>query len=64
MGKLLAVLASLVWMMLFMERPVLAYLDPGTGSMFLQLVLGGIAGVAVLGKLYWQRLVSFFTRKR
>jgi hypothetical protein len=33
--------------------------------MFLQLVLGGIAGIAVIGKLYWQRLISFFTgRKR
>ena len=36
----------------------LAYLDPGSGSLFLQLLLGGIAGVAVLGKLLWQRIVS------
>ena len=36
----------------------LAYLDPGSGSLFLQLLLGGIAGVAVLGKLLWQRITS------
>ena len=36
----------------------LAYLDPGSGSLFLQLLLGGIAGVAVLGKLLWQRILS------
>lgn len=34
----------------------LAYLDPGSGSMLLQLVAGGVAGVAVAGKLYWRRL--------
>jgi hypothetical protein len=33
-----------------------AYLDPGTGSMLLQVVLGGIAAVGVALKLYWHRL--------
>lgn len=33
-----------------------AYLDPGTGSMILQGILGGIAAVAVVGRLYWDRL--------
>ena len=32
-----------------------AYLDPGTGSMVLQLILGGVAGLLVIGKLYLQR---------
>lgn len=35
-----------------------AYLDPGTGSMILQVILGGVAGIALAGKLYWQRLRS------
>ena len=39
---------------------VLAYLDPGSGSMLLQILLGGIAGVAVAGKMYWQRIKSRF----
>jgi hypothetical protein len=30
-----------------------AYLDPGSGSMLLQLLLGGVAGLAVVFKLYW-----------
>lgn len=38
----------------------LAYLDPGSGSLFLQLLLGGIAGVAVLGKVVWHRIRSAF----
>jgi len=33
-----------------------AYLDPGTGSFLLQMLLGGIAGLAVVGRLYWTRL--------
>jgi hypothetical protein len=41
---------------LFFTGPAWAYLDPGTGSMMLQLLLGGVAGAMVVGKLYWQRL--------
>ena len=37
--------------------PAYAYLDPGTGSMILQALLGGAAGVAIAGKLYWRRLL-------
>jgi hypothetical protein len=33
-----------------------AYLDPGSGSMMLQLLLGGFAGIAVLIKMYGRRL--------
>lgn len=40
------------------STPAHAYLDPGTGSMILQVLLGGIAGVAVAGKFYWHRLRS------
>lgn len=34
-----------------------AYLDAGTGSMILQVLLGGIAGLMVVGKLYWHKLL-------
>lgn len=33
-----------------------AYLDPGSGSMLLQVILGGIAAIGVALKLYWHRL--------
>ncbi len=42
---------------------VLAYLDPGTGSMLVQLVVGGAAAVAVAAKLYWRRITSVFRRQ-
>ena len=40
---------------------IFAYLDPGSGSMLLQILLGGIAGVAVAGKMYWQRIKARFS---
>ncbi len=42
------------------DTPAHAYLDPGTGSMLLQLLLGGVAGALVVGKLYWHRVKAFF----
>ncbi|HEX5474267.1 MAG TPA: hypothetical protein VFX12_06370 [Vicinamibacterales bacterium] len=53
--------ASLVaWCLVMSERSAFAYMDPGSGSMLLQILLGGAAGVAVILKLYWQRLLSLF----
>jgi hypothetical protein len=37
--------------------PNLAYLDPGTGSMLLQLLVGGIAAIGVAAKFYWRRVL-------
>lgn len=37
-----------------------AYLDPGTGSIMLQMLLGLLAGAAVVGRIYWDRLKAFF----
>ena len=38
---------------------LLAYLDPGSGSMILQVLAGGVAAIAVTAKLYWGRLMKF-----
>ena len=54
--------AVLFW--LGSETMALAYLDPGSGSMFLQLLLGGVAGVVMILKLYWHRLLVFFGIKK
>ena len=32
-----------------------AYIDPGSGSILLQLILGGVAGALVVVKMYWQK---------
>jgi len=41
-----------------------AYLDPGTGSMMLQVILGGIAAIGVAIKLYWHKLRVLFGASR
>jgi hypothetical protein len=38
---------------------VFAYLDPGTGSMLVQLLVGGAAAAGVAAKLYWHRILRF-----
>lgn len=38
---------------------LLAYLDPGSGSMILQILAGGVAAVAVTARLYWDRILKF-----
>lgn len=38
-----------------------AYLDPGSGGMLLQVLLGGIAGIAVSIKMFGKRIFSVFT---
>jgi len=37
-----------------------AYIDPGTGSYVVQLLLAGILGALFAIKVFWRRLISFF----
>lgn len=41
-----------------------AYLDPGNGSMVLQIILGGAAGIGVLLKYYWHQVTGLFRSKK
>ena len=42
----------------------LAYMDPGTGSMLLQLILGGVAGLFVIIRLFWHRILAVMGIKK
>jgi hypothetical protein len=43
----------------------LAYLDPGAGSILLQVLVAGVAAVGVVLKFYWHRIIGLFGfRKR
>lgn len=46
---------------LLLTAPAQAYIDPGSGSMFLQLLLAAIAGGLWTLKVYWRRLKDFFS---
>jgi hypothetical protein len=41
----------------YARTTVFGYLDPGTGSMLVQLLVGGVAAIAVTAKLYWHRIL-------
>ena len=42
---------------------MLAYLDAGTGSVLLAAFAGGAGGIAVLGRIYWHRLLGILSKK-
>jgi len=43
-----------------LARPV-SYLDPGSGSYLLQLLIASALGAAFAVRLYWTRIKAFFT---
>lgn len=38
------------------------YLDPGSGSMLIQIILGAVLGVGVLVRVFWANIKDFFTK--
>jgi hypothetical protein len=44
--------------------PAFAYLDPGTGSMILQAIIGGVAVASTALSVYWQRIRQFFASRK
>ena len=42
----------------------LAYLDPGTGSVILQAIIGAVIGALVMLKVYWHKVKAVFSRKK
>lgn len=49
---------------LLVAAPAHAYLDPASGSLILQVLLGGVAGVALFLKLFWRKLLGVFGHDR
>ena len=57
---LLLVLAALASPILL--RPAFGYLDPGTGSYIIQLLVGGLLGGLFAIGLFWGRVIAFVKR--
>jgi hypothetical protein len=43
---------------------VLAYIDPGTGSIIIQALVAAFAGAAIAARLFWGRILKFFGVKQ
>jgi len=42
----------------------LMYLDPGSGSFIIQMLLAGLLGIAVAVRIYWKKIVKFFRKNK
>ena len=60
------ILAGLL--VLVVNRTAFGYIDPGTGSFILQVLLGSLLGAAVAVKMFWRQirgiLGRLFSRRR
>ena len=54
----------LIFGLISYTSPAYAYLDPGTGSMLLQGLIGGVAVVMSFLSIYWQKVKAFFGKRR
>jgi hypothetical protein len=56
--------AAFMLYFLFVAAPAAhAYIDPASGSMVWQAVVAGLLGAAVGIKVFWRRIMGFFTRR-
>jgi hypothetical protein len=45
-------------------KPADAYIDPGTGSILIQIIVGGIIGISIALKVFWGKITSVFSKKK
>jgi hypothetical protein len=43
------------------HHAVIAYLDPGSGSLILQLLIAGLMGAGILVRVFWKKIKGLFT---
>ena len=60
MGRLPIFAVYLLIASLLFPSPAHAYLDPGTGSMIVQLVIGAVAVAGMTLKMYWRKIMDLF----
>lgn len=55
-------LLAAVFVCLLLPASALAYLDPGTGSFIIQMLIGAVLGGLVAVGVFWRRVLGFFKR--
>jgi len=56
-------IAAFAVLTIFGAAPAFAYLDPATGSIIIQAVIGAVAGGLLYAKLFMHKVRTFFGRK-
>ena len=47
----------------FLIQDAYAYIDPGSGSIFIQAIIGALVGFSVAIRVYWEKIKSKLLRK-
>ncbi len=64
-GTRLIVYVASVCLLWFIAAPnAHAYIDPGSSSFIVQMLIGAAAGAALAVATFWRRIVSFFRRDK
>ena len=42
----------------------MAYLDPGTGSLLIQLLIGGALGIGLAIRIFWKNIIGLFNKNK
>ena len=58
------ILFLLFFCSLVFARDVSAYLDPGSGSYMIQILIGMLLGGFFAIKIYWRKLKSYFSKDK
>lgn len=56
----MTIIVYVFYFYLFFIVDLKAYLDPGTGSYLLQLLIAGFAGAILSLKIFWKNIRDFF----
>jgi len=60
--RLLHTLTLVILLSFLFPRPVYAYIDPGTGSIIIQVLIGSLVGGLAIVGIFWRQVTSFFKR--
>lgn len=64
-GTRLIVYVTSVFLFWFIAAPYAhAYIDPGSSSFIVQMLIGAAAGAALAIATFWRRILAFFSRRR
>jgi hypothetical protein len=55
------IIVGILGFLMSVPPPVYAYVDPGTGSYVLQIIIAGVAAASLSLKLFWTKIKSLFS---
>ena len=61
-AKALNITLFFIMFFFILRQNACAYLDPGTGSYILQLLIAGIASAVLALKIFWEKIAGFFRK--